>query len=478
MPGSSQPARPPVSVNPWAALAVCLVAGFMNLLDVSIVNVALPSLREGLSASDSELQWVSSGYALAFGLVLVPAGRLGDVRGRRGVFIAGLAAFTTARALCGLAPSALLLVVARLVQGAAAGVMQPQVSGFIQELFEGERRARAFGLLGATIGLSTAVGPLIGGALIGIFGSDHGWRAVFFVNVPVGLVAIVLALFLLPAPGEGRRVRGLDPAGVLLLGAAVLLLMLPLVQSRSWQGPLKWLLLVPALGLLAGFVGWEHRYRARGQDPMLDPELIRLRSYLLGLLLGLVYFSGFTAIFFITALFLQEGHGLSALQSGLSVTPFAVGSGVSALVSGRLVERYGRPLVAAGLVLVVGGLAAACVVVRQVPGDGVALALAPALLVAGIGSGAVITPNVTLTLQQVPVERAGTAGGALQTVQRLGAAAGIAAVGAIFFSRLGSTGGQGKADWTSAMFSGLAVCAVLSGLALVMAVGDVLLDRR
>ena len=460
-------------VNPWNALSVCLVAGFMNLLDVSIVNVALPSLREGLHASGSDLQWISSGYALAFGLMLVPAGRLGDLRGRRPVFIAGLTVFTVASALCGLAPSALLLVVFRLVQGAGAGVMQPQVSGFIQELFTGERRARAFGWFGATIGLSTAVGPLAGGLLIGLFGSEHGWRSVFFVNVPVGLVTIVLALRLLPAPGPGRQNRGLDPVGVVLLGGAVLLLMLPLVQSRSW-GPARWALVLPALALFAGFVAWEHRYRARGLDPMLDPGLLRTRSYLLGLLLGLVYFSGFTAIFFIFALFLQSGHGLSPLESGLAVTPFAVGSGVSSYLSGRLVQRLGRSLVAWGLVLVVAGLVAGCVVVRQVQGDDVALVLALALLVSGIGSGAVITPNVTLTLSEVPVERAGTAGGALQTVQRLGAAAGIAVVGAVFYAQLGGA----KPDYTAAMFAGLGLCTVLSVLALVMAVADVWLDRR
>jgi EmrB/QacA subfamily drug resistance transporter len=448
------------AVNRWPAFAVCLVAGFMTLLDVSIVNVALPSIRTGLKASSSDLQWVSSGYALAFGLVLVASGRIGDVRGRRTVFVVGLGLFTLASALCGLAPGA-------WVQGAAGGMVQPQVSGFIQELFQGSERGRAFGFFGATVGLSTAVGPLIGGGLIGLFGTEHGWRAVFFVNVPVGLIAVPLAMRLLPA-GSGRRPSsGIDPVGVLLLGAGVLLLLLPIVESREWSGA-SWLLLVPAIALLAGFAGWERSYRRRGHDPMVDLDLLKIRSYALGSALGLLYFCGFTSIFFVFALFLQEGHGYSALASGLALTPFAVGSGISAWVSGRLVNRLGRPLVVGGLCLVILGLIAAQFVVRDVHGDNVGWATALPLLVAGIGSGAVITPNLTLTLTEVPVAQAGTAGGILQTGQRLGAAAGIAAVGALFFSRLSA----GRGDWGGALAAALLLCIGLTCLALVLGLAD------
>ncbi len=189
----------------WPALAVCLVASFMTLLDISIVNVALPSIRTGIDASQSGLQWVLSGYALTFGLVLVPAGRIGDVRSRRAVFLTGLALFTATSALAGAAQNEGWLVGARLLQGVAGGILVPQVSGFIQQMFRGAERGRAFGLLGATIGVSTAVGPLLGGLLIQVFGTHEGWRWVFYVNLPIGLAALPLAYRLLPAPPRRRR---------------------------------------------------------------------------------------------------------------------------------------------------------------------------------------------------------------------------------------------------------------------------------
>lgn len=183
------------------ALAVCLAAAFMSGLDVSIVNVALPSIREGLSASEDGLQWTLSGYALTFGLLLVPAGRLGDARSRRAIFMWGVALFTLSSAACGFAGNMTVLIVARLVQGMAAGMMNPQVSGLIQQMFRGSERGRAFGALGATIGVSTAAGPLIGGALVTAFGPEHGWRWVFLVNLPIGIALLPLARHVLPAPG-------------------------------------------------------------------------------------------------------------------------------------------------------------------------------------------------------------------------------------------------------------------------------------
>ena len=191
----------------WRAFAVCLGAGFMTLLDVSIVNVALPSIEASLGAGPSDLQWIVAGYTLAFGLVLVPAGRLGDVRGRRTVFVAGLTGFVVASAACGLATTPEMLAVMRLVQGLAAGVLNPQVVGLIQQLFTGPERGRAFGLFGATIGVSTAVGPLLGGLLLAVFGEDQGWRAVFLVNVPLGAVLIPLALRYLPRTDRPSPVR-------------------------------------------------------------------------------------------------------------------------------------------------------------------------------------------------------------------------------------------------------------------------------
>ncbi|MGC4808286.1 MFS transporter [Micromonospora sp. DT233] len=458
----------------WQALGVGLVAAFMTLLDVSIVNVAVPSIDRALGATPSDLQWVLSGYALAFGLVLVPAGRFGDARGRRNAFVLGIGLFTLTSALAGLARSPEWLIVARLLQGAAAGIVNPQVSGLIQQLFRGPERGRPFGLLGTTIGISTAVGPLLGGLLIQAGGAEHGWRWVFFVNVPVGVVAMVLGWRLLPAaPAGGRRRESLDPVGVLLLGVGVLLLLLPLVQREQWRGPRGWALAAAGLAVLAGFAAWERRY-ARRRPPLFDLRLFGFRSYTLGSLVALLYFGGFTAIFFVFTLYLQNGLGYSALVAGVAITPFALGAAAASALGGRIVDRYGRPLVAVGLLVVVLGLGAVVLVLRADPPGSVPLLTAAPLLVAGLGSGLVIAPNQTLTLAQVPVAQAGSGAGMLQTGQRIGSAAGIAAVGAVFFSALADTGG----DWSAAVRHSLSLAAGIVALALVAALVDVHLGRR
>ncbi|MFG2823895.1 MFS transporter [Kitasatospora sp. NPDC048365] len=449
----------------WQALAVCLVAGFMTLLDVSIVNVALPSVRGGLHLSESGLQWVLSGYSLAFGLVLVPAGRLGDAIGRRPVFLTGLALFTATSALAGAAQSEAWLVAARLLQGLSGGLLVPQVSGFIQQLFSGPERGRAFGLLGTTIGFSTAVGPLLGGLLIALFGAHEGWRWVFYVNLPIGLALLPVAHRLLPPPPRrtGRR-PDYDPVGVLLLGTGTVLLLFPLVEDVHRTS--TWLLLLPAAGLLAGFAGWERRY-ARTREPLVNPELFRARSFTVGSLVSLVYFAGFTAVFFVFTLYLQNGEHWSALGAGLAITPFALASAVASNLGGRVVHRYGRRLVAGGLALSAVGLALAALAVHLWSGPYVGWATAGPLLLAGVGSGLVVSPNQVLTLGEVPVKRAGSAAGVLQTAQRIGSAAGIAAVGAVFFARLGVTG-----SWAAAFQLSLAVVVGLVLLALATALTD------
>ncbi|MFI6262804.1 MFS transporter [Micromonospora sp. NPDC051006] len=458
----------------WQALGVGLVAAFMTLLDVSIVNVAVPSLDRALHASPSDLQWVLSGYALTFGLALVPAGRFGDARGRRNAFVFGIALFTVTSALAGLAPSPTWLVAARLLQGAAAGIVNPQVTGVIQQLFRGPERARPFALLGATIGISTAVGPLLGGLLIALGGEEHGWRYVFFVNVPVGIIAVILGWRLLPGKQKEQADRHrLDPVGVLLLGLGVVLVLLPLVQQQQWHTPWKWVLIPAGLLVLLAFALWERRY-ARQQQPLFDLRLFGFRSYALGSLIALIYFGGFTAIFFIFTLFLQNGHGYSPLIAGLAITPFALGSAASSAIGGRFINRLGRPLVAAGLLAVVIGLAGTALALRQFPDAPAPWVAAGPLLLAGLGSGLVIAPNQTLTLSQVPVGQAGSGAGMLQTGQRIGAAAGIAAVGSVFFTRLASSHG----NWTTAFEYSLVVATVIIAMALVAAVVDIALGRR
>ena len=459
----------------WKALAVCLIGSFMVLLDVSIVNVALKSITEGLGASGSQIQWVLSGYALTFGLLLVPAGRWGDVLGRRRMFMIGLIAFTLASLACGAAPTATFLVIARLIQGLAGGMVTPQVSALIQQMFRGAERGKAFGWLGAIIGISTALGPVIGGALIQAFGETDGWRWVFLVNLPIGIAALPLAMRLIPGRDAGPATRrDYDPVGVLLLGVAVVVLLLPFVQERQWSGSAKWLLLPLAAALLVIFVLWERRYLARGKEPLVDLQLFRLRSFSFGSAMIASYFAGFTPLFFLVTLLLQFGEGYSALVSGLVTMPFAVASGVSAAAAGRVVTRFGRPLVGIGLVMVVLGYLGIVLTVHLVPGSGVGWALLPALVLAGLGSGLVISPNQTLTLSQIPVEQAGTAGGLLQVGQRIGAAVGIAAVGSIFYADLADSSG----DYPHALQWGLLVAVGFLVVALAVAALDIVLEKR
>ncbi|MEV6054330.1 MFS transporter [Streptomyces sp. NPDC052107] len=457
----------------WKALAVCLTAAFMTLLDTSIVNVALPSVEHGLRASTAELSWVMSGYALTLGLALVPAGRLGDLRGRRQTFLAGLALFTLASAACGLSSGAAWLVLFRLVQGASAGLIAPQTSALIQQMFQGAERARAFGMMGSTIGISTAVGPLAGGLLIQTAGGPDGWRWVFYVNLPIGVAVFCAALRLLPhSTGAPGKRECFDVPGVLLLGSGVLALMLPLVQEQQWHGRLKWALLPVSAGLLAAFWAWERRQGRRDRAPLVDLRLFSLRSFTLGALLSLVYFGGFTTLFFVYTLFLQNGLGYGALAAGLSSMPFAVGSAAGAAAGGRLVVRFGRKLVIAGLCTVTAGMLGAVAAVHWVPGRGVAWAAALPLLVAGIGSGLTISPNTTLTLSLVPVRRGGAAGGVLQTAQRIGAAAGVAVVGSVYFAHLAN-----HANPATALQYGLLTSVAIILLALCLAFAD-LRERR
>ena len=458
----------------WRALAVCLVAGAMTLLDVSIVNVALPTLRQGLQADDSDIQWIVAGYALAFGVALVPAGRLGDARSRRSIFMIGIALFTLSSAAAGAAPTPALLSVARVVQGLAGGMIAPQVSGFIQNLFKGAERGRAFGLFGASVGISTAVGPLLGGLLVKVGGSDFGWRLVFYVNVPVGIVLLLLARRLLPSAPGGRR-QSLDPVGVLLFAAAILLILFPLVEGEQGT-PLAdrpWWLLAPAVALFLGFYLWERLWRRRGKETLIELSLLKVRSYMFGLALGTFYFAGFTSIFLVITLYLQVGLGYSALEAGATQTPFALGSAVAAFLAGRLVGRLGRLLAVTGLVLVVVGLVAIDLLVPHLQTD-VGLKLAPAFLVAGFGGGMVISPNVTLTLAEVDPRQAGSGGGMLQTAQRVGSAIGVAIVLAQFFDQLAASQGR---DYAAALTTSLRTTVGFVVVALAFALAD-LVRRR
>jgi EmrB/QacA subfamily drug resistance transporter len=454
----------------WKALAVTLVAGFMSLLDVSIVAVALPSMQQGLGTGPSGVQWVVSGYALTFGLALVPAGRLGDAIGRRTMFLAALTGFVLCSAIAGVAPTTEVLIAARLAQGVAAGSLAPQNSALIQQMFQGAERGRAFGFFGATVGISTAVGPVVGGALLALAGEADGWRWIFYVNVPIGLVALVLAARLLPR-GRGGPRGHVDLVGVGLLGCGVFAVMLPLVLAEAGGLSRLWWSFPLGAVLLVGFVRWERRVTDRGREPLLNVHLLAgTPGYGSGALLGLVYFVGFSGIWLVFAVHFQSGLGYTPLQSGLAVTPFALGSACSAAIGGRLVSRWGRTLTVTGLGLVVAGLAVTALILFAVPSGAAGPAVAPALLVAGVGGGWVISPNTTLTLRNVPVSTAGSAGGALQTGQRVGTAIGTAALPGAYYAVLAAS------DRSSATAAAVAIGAASAAVVVALVVGVV--ERR
>jgi EmrB/QacA subfamily drug resistance transporter len=463
---TTQPTEHEPGTDPrrWRALVVTLAGGFMILLDVTIVTIAIPSIQEGLGASESGVQWVVSGYPLTFGLALVAGGRLGDAFGRRTMYLVALSGFVLTSVLAGLAPTLELLVAARLLQGLVAGLVTPQNSGLIQDLFRGEERGRAFGLFGATVGISTAAGPVIGGFILGVAGEPDGWRWVFLVNLPVGLAALVLTVLLVPKTPKRTTRADLDLGGILLLGLTVLCLMFPVVLSEADGLRRYWWLFLVAVPLGWAFVRWERGRVRTDRSPLLHMSLFNATpGYPSGAALAAVYFVGFSGIWLVFAVYFQTDLGLSPLEAGLAVTPFSLGSAVSAWLSGRLLARWGNRVTITGLALTVVGLAVVAVLGFTVDPDSLVWAIAVPLLVAGVGGGAVISPNTTLTLACVPPAMGGVASGLLQTGQRLGSAVGTAVLAAVFHAFAGSATG-----FSVAMFAAVAMILV----ALVLAVAE------
>jgi EmrB/QacA subfamily drug resistance transporter len=428
--------------NPWQILAVVLTGSFMAVLDTTIVNVALSSIEQGVRASSESLEWVVSGYALTFGLALVPAGRAGDRFGYKRLFVAGLTLFTVASVACGISQNPAELITARLVQGLGAGVYYPAISAIIQRLFTGRDRSRAFGYLGGVVGVSTAVGPLLGGLLVQLAGPQDGWRWVFLVNLIIGAAAIPVAIRLLPSRHEPEQHR-MDPAGNLMLAGVLILLLIPLVEGRASGWPAwSWLLLALAVPLAALFAWWEARLERRGGEPVLQTGLLRQhRAFGAGQILALLYFAGFTSLFFTLSILWQQGLGRSALQTGLLVLPFACGSLLTASNSYRFSRRFGRTTILAGISAMLAGQALMLLVLALSGSQPDFWSFTGPLLLAGLGNGLVIAPNQDFVLGSVPRNQAGTAGAALITAQRLGAAIGIAVIGTALFGSGGSSTG-------------------------------------
>src|SRR5215212_3820235 len=437
---TAEPGRAPGGADPrrWIALAVVLIAGFMQLVDISIVNVAIPSIQRDLDATYAQIQWVLAGYQLAFAVMLITGGRLGDIYGRKRLFMIGMSGFTLASALCGLAQSPEMLIGSRVLQGLFGAIMFPQILSVIQVTFPPRERGTAFGLFGATIGLATITGPLVGGLLIeaDLFGLE--WRPIFLVNVPIGILALAAAARYLIESRAPRALR-LDPIGVAIVTAGLLLLVYPLVQGRDLDLPLwTFLSMAAAVPVLVGFGVYERHKKRLDGSPLIDLDLFRQRSFVPGLAVAGIFFMGIPAFFLIFSLWLQIGLGFSALHAGVTGVPFAVGSALASAASVRLAPALGRRVLSAGSLLLDAGMAALIWTVDRYGGAVHSWQLIPALLVCGLGLGSVVAPLVNVVLAGIRGQDAGSASGVLTTVQQVGGAVGVAVIGVIFFGLLGS----------------------------------------
>ncbi|MDQ1205768.1 MFS transporter [Microbacterium sp. SORGH_AS_0862] len=468
----------------WRAFWVCVAVAGLTILDLSKVNVALPSIETAFSAGATELQLIVSGYVLTFGLFLVPMGRIGDQRSRRALFLIGLSLFTAMSVVCALAPNSTVLLVARLLQGAAAGIQMPQVLGLIQQLFQGKERGRAFGLFGATIGVATAFGPTLGGLLIALGGPQDGWRWIFWMNLPLGLIAILLAALLLPATRtRSHRKLALDPVGVILFALTVISLMWPFLFTTGAPGddPRRWWLLVLFVLFAAGFVAWEQRYTRIGKQPLIPLKLFRIGSYRNGTLLQTTYFAAVPSMFLMTTLYLQSGLHIEPVFAGMVTIGFALASAVSSYIGGSLVVRFGRPVVVVGLGLMLACVAGLVATALYVPDSVTPFVMAGAMLLGGIGGGLVVSPNQTLTLADIPVREGGLAGSVGQLGQRIGTAVGTAVALALFYATVYREDGHAAEDavvFHDAYGFGMVTVALFLAVAFVIAVADLGARRR
>ncbi|MER6028989.1 MFS transporter [Streptomyces sp. NPDC001851] len=446
----------------WAAAVVMMVAALMDLLDTTIVNVAVPSISRDLHASASDLQWVVSAYLLGFAAALIVSGHLGDRIGRRPLFLAGTAGFGLASLACGIAQSPGQLIAARAVQGVLAAVLVPQVIGSFRTLFQGRERGAAFGMYGAVAGFASAVGLLLGGVLTDADLFGWGWRSVFLVNVPVAVATFVGGLLLVPSTRERSAGRP-DVVGSLLLAGGLVAIVLPLVQGRQSGWPLwGWVCLGAGVAAVAGLGVYEARRHRPGTVPLLPARAFRLPVFSVGVLVQLLFSVGMQGFFLVFAVWLQAGEEYTPMQAGLVTVAFSAGGFLTAPAADGLAARYGRLVLGAGALMMAGGLGW----VGAVAGGARAVhtgawPLVPGLLVAGAGLGFLVVPLVNVVLSAVPGELAGGASGIFSTAQQFGGAVGAAGIGTVFFGRVstGMSGALGDAmPWVTGAF---VLCGVL-----------------
>jgi EmrB/QacA subfamily drug resistance transporter len=425
------------------ALLIVAFAFVMDLLDSTIVNIAIPSIQANLGASYATIQWLIAGYSLTFALLLITGGRMGDVFGYKKIFMIGISGFTIASLLAGIAPSPLFLIIARLIQGSMAALMVPQVMSLMQVMYTPKERAGVMGLFGMLGGLSASLGPVIGGLLIkaNIFGWD--WRPIFLINLPVGIFALIAGWKYLP-DGKSEHPLHIDIKGTVLIILALSLMVFPLIEGRDLGWPL-WSIILLAVSLPAlMFFGWyEVRKDRRDHSALIVPALFKVRSFVSGLGLNIVVQSVMIAYFLTVTLVMQIGLEFSPIKAALTGLPTAIGMGVGFAVLGqKLIMRYGRNVINIGIVIFTAGLVYTTWLVSHYLLSVHPWQFVPGLFLIGIGLSQIMVPIFSAALQDVDTRHAGSASGILNAVQQVGAAVGIAVIGVIFFNHLSSNAYQ------------------------------------
>lgn len=457
-PAAEAPARP--YRWRWVALFVILAAEVMDLLDATITNIAAPAIRTDLGGSYASIQWLGAAYTLAMAVGLITGGRLGDIFGRKRLFLLGAAGFTTASLLCAVAQDPGILIGFRVLQGLFGAVMIPQGLGIIKDIFDEKEMGAAFGAFGPVMGLAAVGGPILAGWLIDadLFGS--GWRMIFLINLPVGLAALIAGMRFLPESRPDKAPR-LDIVGALLATAAAMLIIFPLVQGRELDWP-AWTFasMVAGVAVFALFAWYERQVHRAGGDPLVTPSLFAKRAFSGGLAFGTVFFSGMIGYTLVFNLFTQLGLGYSPLKAGLAGAPWAIGMVVGFIATQSLAQRFGRVIMQIGTIIMAAGVGLMYLTL-QWAGIGVTpWQLIPALLITGFGMSMVMAPFFDIVLAGVEPEETGSASGTLTATQQLGGALGIAVLGTVFFGVLGGQVGNGSDDVAPKLRTELAAAGV------------------
>jgi EmrB/QacA subfamily drug resistance transporter len=450
----------------WLILAVVLAAECMDLIDSTVVNVAAPMIARDFHASSTALEWIVGGYPLAIGVGLITGGRLGDLVGRRRMFLLGAAGFVVASILCGVAPDAGFLIAARLIQGLFSAIMLPQGLGILREVFPDDEQQKAFGIFGPVIGLSAVFGPLLGGGLIDWNLLGSGWRLVFFVNVPLGAVAVFAGRRLLPANRPNREIR-LDVVGTGLVTAFSLLLVYPLIQGRADGWP-WWTYGSMAAGVVVlGIFALNQRYRDRiGKPTLVTPSVFAHRAYSSGLVFAMLFFAGLSGSLLCATLFLQIGQGFTPIHAAICTVPLSAGLIVGAGLSGGLLgPKFGRRTLQAGVAVSCLGWGLLVLALR---GHGTVgfVDLMPGLFAAGVGLGLVVAPMFDIILASVTDRETGSASGVLNAGQQLAGSIGVAVLGTVFFDTI--AGGNFHRGLSDVLTIELCASVVLLGLSLLL----------